>query len=368
MTLEGKGFFIWRIPNCEGGDPAAITAAAKSANMTHIIIKIGDGAFPVNVDRTSGADLIPPVMQALRVAGMRVWGWHYIYGSDPLGEARIAIQRLQALGLDGYVVDAEAEFEQSGKASAARTFMSELRNSFPDLPIALSSFRYPNYHRTFPWVDFLEKCDFNMPQVYWEQAHNPATQLATSVNEFKKLTPFRQIYPTGPGYKANGWAPTDADTKAFLDAARSLNLSATNFFSWDECRRDLPAVWDMITAYSWPVGPQPQDLPEQYISALNSHDVSNLVSLYNDEAVHITADRTVQGDAALQAWYTTLLNQLIPGGKFTLTGKTGSGSYRSFTWQASSPKGSITNGDDTLGLAGDKISYHYSYFTVTPAG
>ncbi|MCL4560717.1 MAG: hypothetical protein M1281_08900, partial [Chloroflexi bacterium] len=159
MTLEGKGFFIWKIPSCEGGSADAIAAAAQASGFTHVIIKIADGTIASNYDRGLGVDLVPPVAQALRSRGLHVWGWHYVYGSDPLGEARIAIQRIQDLNLEGYVIDAESEYKQSGKATAANKYMNALRNSLPTLPFALSSYRFPSYHRDLPWSVFLEKCD-----------------------------------------------------------------------------------------------------------------------------------------------------------------------------------------------------------------
>jgi len=44
----------------------------------------------------------------------------------------------------------------------------------------------------------------------------------------------------------------------------------------------------------------------------------------------------------------------------------GTGNTRHFTWTATSSKGKVTNGNDTLGILDGKIVYHYSYYTVTP--
>jgi hypothetical protein len=38
-TIYGKGFYIWKIPNCEGGDPAAIATVAQQAGLQHVLIK-----------------------------------------------------------------------------------------------------------------------------------------------------------------------------------------------------------------------------------------------------------------------------------------------------------------------------------------
>jgi hypothetical protein len=365
MSLQGKGFFIWKVRDCEGGDAQAIANLAKASGYTHIAVKVADGPYAYNINTTTGADLAAPVVQALRARGIRAWGWHYVYGSNPVGEANIAIQRIQALGLEGYIIDAEAEFKQPGRETAARTLMSRLRNTFPQFPLALTSYRFPSYHPQFPWKAFLEYCDFNMPQVYWEQAHNPDAQLRRCVSEFQALTPFRPIIPIGPAYKTGGWAPTPTDIVTFLDTARALNLSAASFFSWDECRRDLPQVWNAIASYSWAVQPPQPDISQQYIEALNSGNPEQVVSLYHNDAVHVTAARTIQGTEALRAWYITLLRQILPGARFTLTGFSGSGNTRHFNWTAQSSQGTVRDGSDTLGTIAGKIAYHYTSFTIS---
>ena len=48
MTLQGKGFMIWQVPNCEGGDPNAIAAVAMEANLSHVLIKIADSSYAVS--------------------------------------------------------------------------------------------------------------------------------------------------------------------------------------------------------------------------------------------------------------------------------------------------------------------------------
>ena len=157
MAVEGKGFFIWRILNCEGGDAEAIASKAADANLTHVLIKIADTRYPFGYDRNNN-DLVPSVTQALKNRGIQVWGWHYVKGNDPSGEARVAVARTTELQLDAYVIDAEHEYKWRGKDAAARQFMADLRQGLPNHPIALSSYRFPTYHRELPWSAFLENC------------------------------------------------------------------------------------------------------------------------------------------------------------------------------------------------------------------
>lgn len=367
MTLQGKGFMIWQIARCEGGNADAIANAAQAAGLTHVLIKIADGPYAYNKDKTTGRDLVPPVVQALRSKGIRVWGWHYVYGANPAGEAQIAVRRVQELGIEGYVIDAEVEYKQPGMDAAARRFMSDLRSALPNFPVALSSFRFPSYHPQLPWKDFLDKCDFNMPQVYWQAAHNAGAQLRRSVREFQGLTPYRPVIPTGPVYKVGDWAPTPVDVIEFMDTARALNLPSANYFEWYYGRTILKPVWDAIAAYPWSAYPTPPDITEQYITALNSHDANAVASLYSPQAVHITAAQTVQGADAIRNRFSNFFNQVLPNATFSLTGSSGTGNSRHFTWEARSSTSAVRNGNDTFGLLNGKIAYHYSYFTITAA-
>lgn len=384
MSVEGKGFYIWKVRDAEGGDPAKIVAAAQAGGYTHVLLKIADGQYAYNLDRNSNTDLLAPVVDALHTAGISAWGWHYVYGYNPGAEANIAVKRLQQLNLDGYVIDAEIEYKQPGRVNAARHYMDRLRRAYPNLPMALSSFRFPSYHPQLPWKEFLDKVDYNMPQVYWEKAHNPEPQLQRTLREFEAKAPFRPVIPTGPAYRTGRWAPSIEDTTKFMDTVKGLGLKGCNFFSWDECRRDLPHIWDAAAAYQWnppppppapalipeipappPPAPPAPDIIDEYFTALNARDPNRVNNLYLPDAVHITFVRSVRGSEALRSWYVNLFTQLLTEPTFTLTGTSGKGNSRHFTWTASSQKGRVNNGSDTFGLLDGKIAYHYSFFHIS---
>jgi hypothetical protein len=367
MSLEGKGFYIWKVPNTESGNPQSIANLAVNSGFSHALIKIADGTGNYNIT-SAGVDLALSVTNALHDKGLQAWGWHYIYGDDPIGEANRAIARIKTLGVDGYVIDAESQFESASMATAATKFASTLRNAYPDLTIALSSFRFPTYHPSFPWVNFLTYCDINMPQVYWVEAHNPATQLARCVTEFKALSIYRPIIPTGIACYEGSWYPTASDITAFLNEAHvTLNLPAANFWVWDECRSQVPDLFTLIANYNWPAATVVKDFTENYIDALNTLNVANVMALYRPDAVHINSKRTIQGTTAIQNWYTELFGTTLPNAKFTLTGHTGTGTIRHITWTATSTNGSVSDGIDTIGLIDGKISYQYTSFSAPNA-
>lgn len=369
MALQGKGSWIWKIPQCEGGNAQAIANVAKSSGFSHILIKIADSSYAYNVDKTTGKDLIPPVVDALRAKGIQVWGWHYVYGNNPSGEAAIAISQCKKYNLDGYVVDAEIEYQQTGREAVARSFMTALRKGIPNTPVALSTYRWPSYHRTFPYAAFLEKCDYNMPQVYWLKARNPVYDLTKSYNEFKAMSPYRPMIPTGAAFKESGWQPTAAEVKDFLDCAKSLGCTGANIYSWDDSRLILPDVWNVVAKYSWPAvnqpPPQSNDIVDKFMEMLNTMNYDKALDIYTDDAVHITADRTVQGKAEIRKFYGQLLTNALNDGVFSITDQTKNNETRHFTWTCNSYRGRVNDGSDTIGIKDGKIAYHYTHFTIS---
>ena len=360
MGPIGKGYYIWKIPNCENGDPESIALTAYNAGLKHVLIKIANGIYDYNYDTSTKKDLIAPVINALHQKNIEVWGWHYVFGNLPLEEAKAAIRQINRLPLDGYIIDAESEYK--GKYTPCRIFMKELRNALPDYPIALSSFRYPKYHMDLPWKDFLTYCDINMPQVYWEQSHNPAYQLERCLSEFQTtIDPFRQIIPTGAAYCVGGWCPSPNEIIEFMDKAISLKMPAVNFWSWDYCRPKLPQLWNTIASYNWPSVPNPEkDISAKFIDSLNSRICANVIDLYTNDAVHINASRTIQGQTSLRAYYNELLTEIDQGASFEIFNVTGNEQTRHFSWRAVQANSVLTSGEDTIGISDMKIIYHYT--------
>jgi hypothetical protein len=367
MTLYGKGYYLWQIPKVLGGDPQAITARAVEAGLSHVLIKIADGAtWAYNYDYDRRVDLIPPVRDALRSAGISVLGWHYVRGDDPIGEARIAVDRMKALGLDGYVIDAEIEYRNPAKKVAASRYMQDLRKGLKKTPISLSSYRYPQIHRGFPFETFLERCEYAMPQVYFEQAHNPEEQLDRTLAQYMAFKNARPVIPTGPTYSHAGWRASGDEIRRFMVHAKSLGLSAVNFWAYDfAIKPSFDELWDVVRDFKWKHSPPIADMPERLIGRLNQHDTDLIAGLYLENAAHVTGARTVVGRGPVKQWYQVLLKQLLPKAKFTMTGKSGTGSSRHFTWTAESDTGKVFDGNDTLGLRNGRIQYHYTYFTIT---
>jgi hypothetical protein len=372
--LTGKGWFIWQVSRCEGGSASAIAAKAAAAGLSHVVLKVADRHYSYGIDWL-GHDLVLPVAEALRARGIQVWGWHYVYGDRPADEARAAVCRALQLKLDGYVIDAEAEYEQPGKAAAAHTFMSNLKAGLPaEMLLALSSFRYPTVHRQLPWAAFLEYCDLCMPQVYWQGAHNPAVQLSRSLGELsdaRLVGKPRPLVPTGSAYSVGDWTATPDDLTKFLEQAQASKLSAANFYSWDDAARPgQHDRWDTVAAYGWQAGASDlanDQLVKRLFAALNAADLSELGRVYAENAAFVMPERALYGVGSIVAWYQSFLTTTLPGAVFSLTSFTGAGNSRYARWTAISPRGQVLDGDDTFGILSGHIMYHATLFSVVPA-
>lgn len=269
MMLKGKGIYIWMIRHTLDGDVEKIADTLEAAGMTHAWIKVADGSGRYNID-PQGVDRVPGLVAALRMRGISVWGWQYVYGRYPDLEAKMAIERIKAFDLDGFVVNAEVEYKSAG-ANAASYYMKALRAVFPDLPIGLSSYRFPFYHRDFPFDAFLEYCDFNAPQVYWMGANNPGEQLVRCLEEFRTLVKVQKpIFPTGAAFKDSirvgdryvSWKPSPAEVVQFMETAEALGFAGFNFWELRNCLMNLPDVWQVIQDYEFDDDGSHGELPE----------------------------------------------------------------------------------------------------------
>ncbi len=260
---RGKGIWIWNYPKI--GAPEQVRDGCVELGLNHAILKIADGRFAYPDPVVSGFNYdVAKLVRLLKEAGIEVWGYHAPYGAYPVAEADRFVDRLIELALAGGIVNAENAFRPN-KAAPAKTYMQRLRERAPLVPLGLSSNRYPLTSWTdFPWYAFRQYCDFDIAQVYWIGAHNPARQLADSFGQFRQLQPALPYIATGPAWKQTDWEPTAADIIAFFDAAAELDLQAVNFWEYSRVL-ELPAVWQAIADYPFegaPLPPEPPQPPE----------------------------------------------------------------------------------------------------------
>jgi|ERR1039457_1049393 hypothetical protein len=235
----GKGVWIWKLGQCEGGNVAAVIAKAQRAGLTRVLVKVADGLNPYN-DTTK----LHALADGLHAAGIDCWGWGWSYGgsaSQAAAEANVAGHRVVGLGLHGYVLDAEVQYEQSGSAAWATAYCDRIRQVLETRPLGLTSYWSPVLHPEIPWRAFAQHVDYWWPQVYWYN-RNPSTVLKASMAELAAYG--KEVIPLGaadPGDGCNSGLELGAFGLA-VNANLALHHGA-DFYQWS----DIPgANWTII--------------------------------------------------------------------------------------------------------------------------
>ena len=254
----GKGVFIWQLDKCAGGNPAELARQLASLGFTWAAVKLANGMADFK------PELVGPAFEALALAGVSPWAWHYIYGGNIITgasiakqEAAAAVRNIQRFGPAGWIIDPEGEYKRKGAAGWANTYMTAVRAAYPDLPIGLCSYRWPSYHPELPWRDFTHYCDFHAPQVYWLKARNPGEQLRRSARE---LTAIRDlpVVPVGSAFAEHGWQPQPGELDEFDRTAQELGLPGVSWWCWDDHGlEEHPEYRARIKAHEWGTASEP---------------------------------------------------------------------------------------------------------------
>ncbi|HEY9166539.1 MAG TPA: Ig-like domain-containing protein [Candidatus Kryptonia bacterium] len=210
IPTTAKGMWIWQIWNAEGGNLDAIISRLKATGVTWVAVKLGDSNSEWNTPGHSfytwvtGYNGLDSVIARFHRNGIKFFGWQYVYGapqysgSEPT-EADVSNDILDVNGMDGFIIDAEVEFEASGMDAVAANYVDSIRAVHPHSFVALTSFARVSSH-PIPWTTFLKSCDVNMPQAYWAlRPESPSQEFTTMRNEFES---WEQIWING-GYPAS---------------------------------------------------------------------------------------------------------------------------------------------------------------------
>ncbi len=235
---KGVGMWIWLIDSCENGDVETIVDKAVEYGITWVAPKAQQGTVWYRRNK----EKIKALSQALHAKGIEVYPWGWIYGrstyppyaSIARAEGERAFEVVHELEADGYIIDAELDWKRPlNMAAEAPKFMAPLQDL--SIPVLLSSYRYPNYHRAFPWAawsDTLQpdRGDGWIPQVYWEQdfrLNAGSTQLQATLDQYTArnlLKDDRSFHPSPSAYSRGAWSATDEQITLFRKKVEELEL------------------------------------------------------------------------------------------------------------------------------------------------
>ena len=248
-----------------------IVSALKQADADWVAIKIADGIVPYNVE--NGDKELKNVIDELKANGIQVGGWQFIYTSNrvkPGIQAAVAGERVQKLGLEFFMIDAEevntvGALWKTGKDRKrdAKIYTNQLRGAGIPLTMSVSlmSYRFPYLHKELPFSVFLKSGSVNTaaPQMYWMGSHNPAEQLEQCLAQYDDWDNMITDYvPIGATFAKYPWESTVDDIKEFLTAVNYMkdeigfNIPAVGFWLLDQAI-DKPEWLDAVASvYSPP--------------------------------------------------------------------------------------------------------------------
>ncbi|HKI69748.1 MAG TPA: immunoglobulin domain-containing protein, partial [Verrucomicrobiae bacterium] len=298
----GKGDWIWQLPTCTnhlGGYVSSVNDVQSLINwetnhgMQWITVKCGDGG-------TIWSQFNANLVATAHNAGLKIFGWAYAYGNDVPGEINVALNALN-LGADGFIIDAESEYETTANNVAKATqYASAIKAAYPTRFLAHAPFPIISVHSGFPYVAFGTYCDAVMPQAYWAAigGTNYAITMVTRMNtEWRNwqnsltgaaTNAIKPIVPIGGGYNSGSQLVDGTQITAFVNALHTNTPPAAaggyHGLSWWSCQHHAvpPDKWPAIGGSDLNTNAAPAYFQTQPLSRVVDvgHPVSLSVSAY----------------------------------------------------------------------------------------
>ncbi|HEY5814757.1 MAG TPA: peptidoglycan-binding domain-containing protein [Solirubrobacterales bacterium] len=220
--FDRHGMWIWYVDRSEGGSIDRIVARARQAGIGTLYIKSGDG------DDT-WSQFNKALVGALHRGGLDVCAWQFVYGDQPVDEAKVGAAAVRR-GADCLVIDAEGAYQ--GKYAAADRYVRTLRARIgAAFPLSLAAFPYVDYHPSFPYSVFFGPggATANQPQMYWRAIGTSVRAVYEHTFLFNRLWG-HPLYPLGQTY---GGA-NRREIVRFRRLAHNYGGLAPSWWDWQE--------------------------------------------------------------------------------------------------------------------------------------
>lgn len=233
--LQGKWLWIW---NLQG----------MAETFAQVAINVGArGVILKGADETSVWNQFAQGMPIFRKHGLRVGVWHYLYGNDPVGEAKVTGELVKA-GPDFVALDVEMEY--SKKILQAREYGRIIRSENPHTVFVLNPWCFPEDEawKPVPYQEFASFCDAVMPQNYWGDYTPPVDE--GLMRSDAQIRPWNlPIFPVGQAYPSKGYTPTPDSYALFEKTCHHLGYMGVSFFRMGDL---TPAMQTAVRAMNFP--------------------------------------------------------------------------------------------------------------------
>ena len=254
----GKGMWIWRPEDTEGGNVAAIVARARAAGLSHVFVRTGS-----TFDGFYAQAFLDRLLPAAHAAGLRVFGWDMPYLDNADQDVARAVRAITYTApggnrLDGFTADIEVGDGQNVHPATVATYGLHLRRAVGAAYPLIACFPRPTpamASRAFPYAQLAASFDALVPMVYWlnDDPAATATEAVTALRAFgKPVMPVGQAYD-GAAEGGPPGVPPPADLLRFVQAATAAGASGYSFWDWQQA---TPLTW-----YAIRVAPVPRPLP-----------------------------------------------------------------------------------------------------------
>jgi hypothetical protein len=333
-TNLGKGDWIWEMSACETSldvtNPQAVLQYEANRGMQWITVKAGDGT---NKWSQWNSNL---VVQA-HVLGLKIFAWAYAYGNASSNSSVSAESALAnwaiAQGADGFIIDAEGEYEQQpggDNATPAAQYCQAIRAQYPNRFLAYAPFVSITGHPTYPYIQFGQYCNAVMPQDYWADIGVSVNQMVNDMDSQwgnwqsgllggPHVGSIKPIVPVGQGYQTSGYS-AGVNITSFVNLLKSDTSSASaggyRGVSFWSCQDHMAADWSAISATT--IGSSAVLSPG--IISINLAGTN--MQLNGSNGVEGTTCRVLTSTNAalpLNLWKPISTNVLNAGGNFTIT-------------------------------------------------
>lgn len=255
MLPVGRGFWIWNLPKCEGGDVDKIIAKCKECHITWLSIKAGDQGRPWK-------QFSKTLVDKLHAAGIMVFGWSYDTPSAYRDQA-LVVKKVADAGADGFLFDAEIEWDKCPDPDAfAIKYLDEVVTKVPaSFLLGDAPWDRPNVHQNFPFTEFGKVVDFRAPQAYWV-AHKVSVETSCSkywdswknyesllLGKRKLPQAVKPHYPSGSTWSDPDYVCTVKDVLYFENFMKDKGCKGVLHWVWDMCPQ---AIWDAFKSGAIP--------------------------------------------------------------------------------------------------------------------
>jgi hypothetical protein len=250
--VQGKGMWVWRFGQTEGGDADAIVRRAREAGLRQLWVRVGDSRSGFYA-----ADVLAALVPKAHQAGLAVVGWGFPFLHDPVDDARWSAEALAWRGpggvaLDGFSPDIELATEGVVLTERrARVYLGLVRQAAGARLLVATVYRPTDrlWNGSYPYTAIASYVDAFAPMVYWG-CTEPGAATAEAVDRLARLRP---VHVIGQGYDAatdggRSGAPSAGETVRFLDVAARDGAIGASFWVWQSIGDEQ---WEAMSSFPW---------------------------------------------------------------------------------------------------------------------